>query len=552
MPINSHDLISKGNSRAAATLAAGAVFQGVGEEVLGYGRAGISIKSDNATDGVLTIETSHDGVTYSGPTRDWANTSIAVPHMWAIVEKYFRIKYTNGTTEATNLSIQVHYTKTSDIHLAHQLNATLIDETEATITRSVLVGATTGGTYKNTSVSGLGGLKVDMPLSAFGDMRTAELSPILQVTFDATVTNTEIGTIEVAGSGAVSQENAMVKVTSGTTTASTAEWETSKHAKYRAGLGGLMRFTAMFTAGIAGTEQMVGIADTEGSSASHKNGYAVGYDGATFGLLRYSNDVLTTVAQSAWDDPLDGTGPSGMTLDPTKLNVYYIQFQYLGAGAIKLWVENDTTGDMFLAHTINYTNQNTVPSVRNPNFHMMAHVLNNATVSNVTCWSACMAFFVEGKSKYTELQQPQFTTGKREKTTVTTEVAIFTIRNKTTYNSLTNYNDIVLQNIQGSIESSGANNLGQVRLVKNATLGGSPSYADINATNSLVDIDVAGTTVTGGTELLYVPLAGKNDKETIDLNPYEFILTPGDTLTVAGLSAASATIDAGLLWKELF
>jgi len=552
MPINSHDLISKGNSRAAATLAAGATFQGVGEEVLGFGRAGISVKSDNATDGVLTIETSHDGVTYGGPTRAWANTSIAVPHMWTIVEKYFRIKYTNGTTEATNLSIQVQYTKTSDIQLAHQLNGTLLDETEAVVTRSVLLGATAGGTYKNVGVTGPGGLQVNLPLSAFGDMRTAELSPVLQVTFDATVTNTEIGTIELAGSGAVSQENSMVKVTSGTTTASTAEWETSKHAKYRAGLGGLMRFTAMFTAGIAGTEQMVGLADTEGSSASHKNGYAVGYDGATFGLLRYSNDVLTTIAQSAWDDPLDGTGASGMTLDPTKLNVYYIQFQYLGAGAIKLWVENDSNGDMFLAHTINYTNQNSVPSVRNPNFHMMVHVLNNATTSNVTCWSACMAFFVEGKSKYTELQQPQFTTGKREKTTVTTEVAIFTIRNKTTYNSLTNYIDIVLQNIQGSIEAGAANNLGQVRLVKNATLGGTPSYADINATNSVVEIDVAGTTVTGGTEFLYVPLAGKNDKDIIDLNSYEFILTPGDTLTVAGLSAASATIDAGLLWKELF
>ena len=38
--------------------------------------------------------------------------------MWNIVEKYFRIKYTNGTTEATALSIQVQYSNNSDILLS--------------------------------------------------------------------------------------------------------------------------------------------------------------------------------------------------------------------------------------------------------------------------------------------------------------------------------------------------------------------------------------------------------------------------------------------------
>ncbi len=119
------------NSRDKATLAAGATFQGVGEDVSGFGRVGIAIHSDNATDGTLTIEVSHDDVTYFGPTRDWANTSIAVPHMWNIVEKYFRIKYVNGTTEATNLSIQVQYSNNADIVLGHQINKVMAAETEA-------------------------------------------------------------------------------------------------------------------------------------------------------------------------------------------------------------------------------------------------------------------------------------------------------------------------------------------------------------------------------------------------------------------------------------
>ncbi len=123
------------NSRDAATLAAAATFQGVGEDVSAYGRVGVAVKSDNATDGTLTMEVSHDNVTWGGPTRSWADTSIAAPHMWNIVERYFRIKYVNGATEATNLSIQVQYSSNADILLGHQLTETLPTEVEAIITR---------------------------------------------------------------------------------------------------------------------------------------------------------------------------------------------------------------------------------------------------------------------------------------------------------------------------------------------------------------------------------------------------------------------------------
>jgi hypothetical protein len=68
----------------------------------------------------------------------------------------------------------------------------------------------------------------------------------------------------------------------------------------------------------------------------------------------------------------------------------------------------------------------------------------------------------------------------------------------------------------------------------------------------LVEFDIAGTTVTAGKDLLTTDMAGKNDRETIDLTPYDIILAPGETITVAGSSANNATIDAALLWKELF
>lgn len=147
--------ISTNNVRAASTMAAGAVYQGTGEIVAQYGRAGVSITSDNATDGTLTIEVSRDGVTYGGPTRSWSDTRFAQPHMWEIVEKYFRIKYTNGTTEATNLSIQVQYSNNGNVFLGHELNETLLDETEAIVVRSVGVGQDPNSIYKNFDIGGV-------------------------------------------------------------------------------------------------------------------------------------------------------------------------------------------------------------------------------------------------------------------------------------------------------------------------------------------------------------------------------------------------------------
>ena len=82
-------------------------------------------------------------------------------------------------------------------------------------------------------------------------------------------------------------------------------------------------------------------------------------------------------------------------------------------------------------HTIDYANQNIVPSTFNPNFHFTICSDNKATTSDITVKTASYAYFVEGQTNFIELQQFIESSGIQEKTSVTTEVAIFTIRNKT-------------------------------------------------------------------------------------------------------------------------
>lgn len=388
--------------------------------------------------------------------------------------------------------------------------------------------------------------------TAFGEASVSEASPVFQGIFEYTVDNTDLTTNTVANGGTVTQATGMALVGTSTTTASTALLQSTRHLRYRSGQGAMAEFTTLFSAPVAATEMYIGPADEVGSSAAFKNGYMLGYDGTTFGFHRFQNDVKITVAVSAWDDPLDGTGASGMTIDLTKLNVWKIQFQYLGGGAQFISVEDDSTGAFVLVHTILYANLNTAPSVYNPNFNHTIWANNAGTTSDMVIKSASYAYFIEGKTSFIELHQPINSTGIVQKTTVTTETAICTIRVKASYVSKSNFIDICLLLLSGSIEANAVNNLGSIRVVKNTALGGSPSYSDINTANSVVEMDTAGTTLTGGVELFSFPLAGKNDKGSEAVGSYNIILSAGDTVTVAGTSAASATIEAAMLWRELF
>lgn len=509
-------------------------------------------------DGTATFEFADD------PTMAVLTRTLTIPYSATdgfqvlssiVFSPYIRYKYTNGGVAQTQFSYATRVGTTGITGQILDLNSFVSPTMIANLGRNVIVGQTPNGAFENVPVTPTNELKVSIenPTTAFGDLRTAELTPQFQGSFEYTVDNTDINTNTVVGSGTVTQGDAMAQVATGTTTGSSALFQSAFTARYRAGFGASCRFTARFTGGSADTYQWIGIMDEQGSSSAFKNGFAIGYEQGALSAVRFKNDATNVITQGAgWDDPLDGSGRSGMTWIPGNLNVFQIRFQYLGAGAIVYEIEDPLTGRFVEFLRIPYTNANTTPHVYNPNFRFTIWADNDTTILDKTVYCSSYAYFIEGKTKFFEVHQPQQSSGSVEKTTVTTEVALFTIRNKATYAGKTNFIDAVMELASSSIEAGATNNLGAVRIVKNATIGGAPSWSDINATNSIMEIDVAGTTVTGGTELLNVPLAGKNDKGVIDVTDFDIILHPNETITLAGLSANSATINGFLLWKELF
>jgi hypothetical protein len=68
-----------------------------------------------------------------------------------------------------------------------------------------------------------------------------------------------------------------------------------------------------------------------------------------------SKTVDTRVPQSDWLDPLDGTGPSGYTLDLTRMQMFYIDYSWYGAGFVR-WGIRTKNGQ--IAYVYQQTNNN--------------------------------------------------------------------------------------------------------------------------------------------------------------------------------------------------
>lgn len=391
--------------------------------------------------------------------------------------------------------------------------------------------------------------------TAFWEQSISEAHPQWQQSFEYTVGNTALNTNTTTNWWTVTQSEAMAVISTSTTTWSNATLNSAHHAKYKAGFGWVMRFSYLFTTPVAWTHQYVWLMDEAWTVAEFVNGYALWFNWEDAVVTRFQNDTQFNVTQANWDDSLDGNWPSWVNMDFTKLNVFYIQFQYLWAWPIYFWTEDPDTWVPFRFHTIKYANVNITPSTFNPNFHFTMHVDNAGTTANLINKCASYWYFIEWKTELIEIHQPQFSSWTISKAWVTIEAAIFTIRNKATYPTAApknNYIDIILERFWASLEASSTNNLGTVRLVKNATIWWTPSYTDISATNSIVDIDTAWTTVTWGVELISFQLAGKNDKANENLLNLKFIIHPWETVTLSWLSVNSATIMWSLLWKELF
>ena len=90
-----------------------------------------------------------------------------------------------------------------------------------------------------------------------------------------------------------------------------------------------------------------------------------GGSNVTYGIV--SKTVDTRVPQSSWNiDKCDGTGPSGFNIDLTKMQMFYIDYSWYGAGFVR-WGVRGPDGNVIYCHKLANNNANTEAYMRSGN-----------------------------------------------------------------------------------------------------------------------------------------------------------------------------------------
>ncbi len=148
--------------------------------------------------------------------------------------------------------------------------------------------------------------------------------------------------------------------------------------------------------------------------------------------------VETKIPQSLWNgDIVDGTGWSGHTLDITKINVWWMDYQWLGAGRVRFGIF-EPSGARLVLHSVENAGQNPLPYMRTGTLPLRTENVNIAAVgSSSELREVCMAMYAEGDfTTYTfwrnaDLERTGATVGA-------TTTHVMSVRSKPTINGLHN------------------------------------------------------------------------------------------------------------------
>jgi hypothetical protein len=91
------------------------------------------------------------------------------------------------------------------------------------------------------------------------------------------------------------------------------------------------------------------------------------YRGVTATACQVTKTILTRYAQSTWNiDKMDGTGASGTNIDLSKMQMFYVDYTWYGAGAIRFGFKNNR-GEIVYCHRIPNNNVNYEAYMRSGN-----------------------------------------------------------------------------------------------------------------------------------------------------------------------------------------
>jgi hypothetical protein len=270
-----------------------------------------------------------------------------------------------------------------------------------------------------------------------------------------------------------------------------------------------------------------------------------------------STGTQTEVAQANWNgDKLNGTGPSGITLDTSKAQILWMDIEWLGLGTVRMgFVIN---GQFILCHSFHHANLITSTYITTASLPLRYELTNTgATSGSSTMKQVCSTVISEGGYELRGIQQAVGIpiTTPRNLTTAGTFYPIVSLRLKTSPNFLDAI--VILTALSVMPIATGAYNW-QIR-ASGTTAGGTWVSA---GDDSAVNYNITGTSYTGGRILGSGFFNASNQGVTqIDILKealFKFQLerngltsTPFEITLVVASNGNGDTVVASMDWEEI-
>lgn len=289
-----------------------------------------------------------------------------------------------------------------------------------------------------------------------------------------------------------STDTASTVITSSLNTAGVFTRQTFMRFNYQPGKSQQVMMTGILerSGGGTGVERRIGIFDDS-------NGLFFEDNAGTIGVTRRTNvtgtPVDNTVAQTNWNvDVMDGTGPSGKTIDWAKFQIFFIDFEWLGAGRVRMCMVID--GCIFAVHQFLGANVLDKVYMSTSNLPLRYQIITTGSSPVSTMEAGCATVASEGGLQDTGILRSK-ENGGLSSLNAGTSYGLLGIRLQAAKLGAT----VKLTDV--SMIAATANDQVRWALIFNGTIAGSPSWA--NETNSAVQTFIGTTaeTVSGGTRI---------------------------------------------------
>jgi hypothetical protein len=330
--------------------------------------------------------------------------------------------------------------------------------------------------------------------------------------------------------------------------------ETTKIFSYQPGKSLLVLSTFVMDAAKTNLRQRIGYYGAA-------NGYYLEQNNSTVSFVERTSVsgalVNTPVAQSSWNvDPMNGTGPSGITLDLTKAQILFMDLEWLGVGTVRIgFVIN---GNFYVCHNFHHANIIASTYITTASLPLRYEITNTGATSGAsTLKQICSTVLSEGGYELGGLQQAIGIPINSPRTlgTAGTFYPIVSLRLKTA-----RLDGIVILTALSAMPITTGNYNWQV-VATGTTTGGTWTNA---GTNSCVEYNITGTSfsTTGGRILasgfFNATNQGAGQVDILKEALFKFQLerngltaTPYELTLIIASDGASDTVVASLDWEEI-